>query len=127
MKASRIGLMINLVITLTTACAGASPPSSTRTTLTSGWEQHLTIDWAAAEQSPNARKVTGYVYNQTSERVVSIRVLAQAIDSAGSVVGQRIAYIPGGVGRFGRAYFEVPGLPVAEDYRVSVWDYTIPR
>ena len=89
-----------------------------------GWEHHFTIDWAAAEQSPNARKVSGYVYNQNSEFATSLRVLAQALDPRGAVVGQRVAYVPGGVGGFGRAYFEVPNLPMAENYRVSVWDYT---
>src|SRR5215471_10253548 len=46
------------------------------------------------------------------------------IDSTGNVVGQRIGYVPGGVGGFGRAYFVVSNLPVADNYRVSVWDYT---
>ena len=50
--------------------------------------------------------------------------MAQALDPMGAVVGQRIAYVPGGVGGLGRSYFEVPSLPVAENYRVSVWDYT---
>jgi hypothetical protein len=29
-----------------------------------------------------------FIYNQTTERVVSLRVLAQAVASAGSVIGQ---------------------------------------
>jgi hypothetical protein len=53
-----------------------------------------------------------------------VRVLAQAVDSTGNVVGQRIGYVPGGVGGFGRAYFVVSNLPVTDNYRVSVWDYT---
>ena len=40
------------------------------------------------------------------------------------LVRQRIGYVPGGVGGFGRAYFEVPNLPATPAYRVSVWDYT---
>jgi len=28
------------------------------------------------------------------------------------------------VNGFGRAYFEVPNLPAASTYRMSVWDYT---
>ena len=30
----------------------------------------------------------------------------------------------GGVPGLGRAYFEVPHLPAADRYAVSVWDYT---
>ena len=81
-----------------------------------GWEYHFSIDWAAAEQGPNTRKVSGYVYNQHGEFATHLRVLAQAIDSGGAVVGQRIAYVPGGVGGFGRAYFEVPNLPATDAY-----------
>jgi hypothetical protein len=127
MKAIRLGLLISLIVTVGAACAGTgatSPRSTTTTTLMAGWEHHFTVEWAAAEQSPNARKVSGYVYNQHGEFATHLRVLAQAIDPAGAVVGQRIAYVPGGVGGFGRAYFEVPNLPATASYRVSVWDYT---
>ena len=127
MKAIRLGLLISLIVTMGAACAstGATPPRSmTTTTLMAGWEHHFTVEWAAAEQNPNARKVSGYVYNQNGESALSLRVLAQALDRTGAVVGYRVAYVPGGVGGFGRSYFEVPNLPVAENYRVSVWDYT---
>jgi hypothetical protein len=126
MKAIRLGLLISLIATMGAACAGtgAAPSSTGYTTLMAGWEHHFTVEWAAAEQSPTARKVSGYVYNQNGEFATSLRVLAQALDPTGAVVGQRVAYVPGGVGGFGRAYFEVPNLPATASYRVSVWDYT---
>ena len=127
MKAIRAGLLIGLILTMSVACAstGAAPsPGTTYTTLMAGWEHHFRIDWTAADQSPGARTVSGYVYNQNGEFATSLRVLAQALDRTGAVVGYRVAYVPGGVGGFGRSYFEVPNLPVAENYRVSVWDYT---
>ena len=127
MKAIRAGLLIGLILTMSVACAstGAAPsPGTTCTTLMAGWEHHFRIDWTAADQSPGARTVSGYVSNQNGEFATHLRVLAQAFDSTGAVVGQRIGYVPGGVGGFGRAYFVVPNLPVADNYRVSVWDYT---
>ena len=127
MKVIRPALLISLVVMTAVACAstGATPPPGTGyNTLMSGWEHHFSIDWTAADQAPNTRKVSGYVYNQNGEFATSLRVLAQAVDATGTVVGQRIAYVPGGVGRFGRAYFIDPDLPVADNYRVSVWDYT---
>ena len=127
MKMIRLGVLIGLIATMGAACAdlaSAPPLSMTTTTLTAGWEHHFTVEWAAAEQSQSSRKVAGYVYNRNGESAVSLRVLAQAVDSAGVVVGQRIAYVPGGVGGWGRAYFEVPNLPATASYRVSVWDYT---
>jgi ABC-type glycerol-3-phosphate transport system substrate-binding protein len=124
MKAIRLGLLITVMVTMSAACASYGPSPSTTTTLMSGWEHHFSIDWTAAEQSQSSRKVSGYVYNHNGEYATHLRVLAQAIDPAGAVVGNRIAYVPGGVGGFGRVYFEVPDLPVAQSYRVSIWDYT---
>ena len=127
MKMIRLGVLIGLIVTMGAACAdlaSAPPLSMTTTTLTAGWEHHFTVEWAAAEQSQSSRKVAGYVYNRNGESAVNMRVLAQAVDSAGVVVGQRIAYLPGGVGGWGRAYFEVPNLPATASYRLSVWDYT---
>jgi hypothetical protein len=124
MKAIRLGLLITVMVTMSAACASYGPSPSTTTTLMSGWEHHFSIDWTAAEQSQSSRKVSGYVYNHNGEYATHLRVLAQAIDPTGAVVGNRIAYVPGGVGGGGRAYFEVPNLPVAQSYRVSIWDYT---
>lgn len=127
MKAIRLGLLLGLLATMSAACAetGAAPPlSMTATTLMAGWEHHFSFEWTATEQSQGSRKVSGYVFNHNGEFAISMRVLAQAVDSGGAVVGQRIAYVPGGVSGFGRAYFEVPNLPAAASYRLSVWDYT---
>ena len=128
MKAMRVGLLIGLIATACAACAGtgATPPLSAAatTTLTSGWEYHFSLEWSAAEQGQNSRKVAGYITNKNGQFATKLRVFAQAVDSGGTVVGQRIAFIPGGVNGWGRAYFEVPDLPATASYRVSVWDYT---
>lgn len=125
MKTIRLGLFSGLIVAMA-GCAGTAydVPGPGPMTLMAGWEHHFRIDWTAADQSPTTRRVSGYVYNQNGEFATSLRVLAQAVDPAGAVVGQRVAYVPGGVGGFGRAYFVVPDMPVAATYRVSVWDYT---
>jgi hypothetical protein len=123
----RFVILVGAIAAITSACAGtgAAPPlSMTETTLMSGWEQHFSIEWAADPGRNGAQRVTGYVYSRKGEYALDLRVLAQAVDASGAVVGQRIAFVPGGVGGFGRAYFEVPNLPEASAYRVSVWDYT---
>jgi len=127
MKAIRLGLLLGLIATMSAGCAELGAPlplSMTATTLTAGWEQHFSFEWTATEQGQSSRKVAGYVYNRNGEFATNLRVLAQAIDAGGAVVGQRIAYVPGGVGGFGRAPFEVPSLPATASYRLSVWDYT---
>jgi hypothetical protein len=126
MKALRFGLLIATILSTSVGCAtsGDVPAPGSPTTLTYGWENHFSIDWTAVEQGANARRVSGYVHNRNGEFATHLRVLAQAVDPTGNVVGQRIAYVPGGVGGFGRAYFIVQNLPVADNYRVSIWDYT---
>ena len=124
MKANRLALLTIVIVTVCAACATNPEARTSATTLMAGWEHHFSIEWSAAEQGPNLRKVSGYVSSQNGEFATSLRVLAQAIDSGGDVVGQRIAYVPGGVGGFGRGYFEVPNLPASPNYRVTVWDYT---
>src|SRR5437660_394309 len=65
------------------------------------------------------------IHHHTDARLGAlVRLLAQALDPSGAVVGQRIAWVPGGVSGFGRAYFEIPHLPATDHYRVSVWDFS---
>ena len=49
----------------------------------------------------------------------------EALDTAGAVVERRIWAIPGGINGFQQAYFAIPNLPPARDYRVLVWDDTL--
>jgi hypothetical protein len=127
MTAIRRVVVVGLAVTMSAACGAtgvAPPPSMTATTLTAGWEQHFSFEWTATDQGPSARKVSGYVYNRYGDYAITLRLLAQAVGASGAVVAQRIVSVPGGVGGSGRAYFEVPNLPVAAGYRLSVWEYT---
>ena len=72
----------------------------------------------------DTRRVSGHVSSQHGEYAEPVRVLAQALDPSGAVTGQRIVWVPGGIGGFGRGYFEIPDLPPASNYRITVWDYT---
>jgi hypothetical protein len=125
----RFVILVGAIVAMTSACAnvgtGAAPLlSATDTTLMYGWENYFSIEWVAAQGRNGTQRVTGYVYNRKGEYALDLRVMAQAVDASGTVVGQRIAFVPGGVGGSGRAYFEVPNLPVASTYRVSVYDFT---
>jgi hypothetical protein len=121
-------LLANVITTMAAACAGtgASPPqplTMPATTLMSGWEEHFTVEWAATPTN-GGRRITGRVYDHKGEYAEDVRLLAQALDASGTVIDQHIASVRGGVGSAG-AYFEVPNLPAASAYRVTVWDYTL--
>jgi hypothetical protein len=98
-------------------------PSASVTTLTAGWERHFKLDWSVQPQ-PGGIQLRGSVTSNHGARAEPMRLLAQALDASGAVVGQRIAWVPGGVGGFQRAYFEFSDLPPSDRYRISVWDYT---
>ena len=129
MATVRFVILLGAIAAMASGCAnvghGADPPLSvTENTLMYGWENYFSIEWAALQGRNGTQRVTGYVYNRKGEYALDLRVMAQAVDAAGTVVGQRIAFVPGGVGGSGRAYFEVPNLPVASTYRLSVYDFT---
>jgi hypothetical protein len=115
-----------LIAVLATACATGShvTPSGSTTTLMAGWERHFSLEWTVEVEQDGTRRLRGYVQSRHGEAVEQVRVLAQALDAPGAVVGQRISWVPGTVGGFGRAYFEVPHLPPADRYLATVWDYT---
>ena len=115
-----------LIAVAATACAssGYLMPSASTTTLMAGWERHFAIDWTTEPERSGARRVVGHLTGRQGECAEPVRVLAQALDSSGAVVAQRIGWVVGGVNGFERVHFEVPDLPSASQYRVTVWDYT---
>jgi hypothetical protein len=121
--AAQLGVMVVAMTACVTSSSYLSPTES-NTTLMAGWEQHFTLEWTAEPEPGNARRLTGYIYNRHGEPATAVRVLAQALDPAGAVLGQRIEWVPEGVNGFGRTYFLVPHLPAANTYRVTIWDYT---
>lgn len=124
-KSIRAIAALSMIVVSTTACGALDghpvPSDATTDTLTPGWERRFTLDWSV-EAAPHSR-IEGYVVSHYGTAAEPVRVLAQALDASGTVVGQRIAVVPGGVGGFGRAYFEIRELPAADRYRVTVWDY----
>jgi hypothetical protein len=120
--AGRLALIAVAAAACTTASSYLTPSAAT-TTLMAGWERHFAVEWATEPERDGARRVVGHLTGLQGETAEPVRVLAQALDSSGAVVAQRISWVPGGVNGFQRAYFEVPNLPSAAQYRVTVWDY----
>ncbi len=100
-------------------------PSASTTTLMPGWESRFKLDWKVEPDQRDGRRVRGQISSKYGDHAEPVRVLTQALDSSGGVVGQRIDWIPGGVGGFGHASFDIPHLPAADRYRVTIWDYTL--
>ena len=117
-----------LLIMLTAAgCTGVGAgmmPSASVTTTMQGWEHYFRLDWAP-KATPSGVEIDGYVYNTYGQPMANVRVLGQALDQSNNVVGQKIEWVPGIVPNFDRSYFRIAGLPLAQQYRVSVWSFDI--
>jgi hypothetical protein len=108
------------------ACLGCMTagiqPSETLTSLSPGAEQWFKIDWEAVPRPDDTVRLDGFIRN-TYGTAARVRLLAQALDSSGKVVAQKLWWldtVPG----FGQVSYRIPGLPRADHYRVTVWSYT---
>jgi hypothetical protein len=109
------------------AAGSLSPASPPAATLMAGWEHQFELDWQVTPEDGGTQRIQGYLVNRNGRRAEPVRVLVQAIDASGAAVGRHITWIPGGVGGFGRSYFEVRHLPSTDRFVVTVWDYSVGR
>jgi hypothetical protein len=116
--------LATLIIAAGANAASNITPSASVTTLMAGWERYFSVKWSEESEVDGTHRIQGYVSSQHGVHAVQVRLLAQALEPSGTVVAQRITWVPGGVPGLGQAYFEIPRLPAADHYRVSVWDYT---
>lgn len=125
-KAARGHLILALLL-VSTACStmGEFAPSATVTTLQPVWPQYFTLEWSVEPESAGSRRIVGYVYNTNARTAERIQILAQALDASGSVIGQQIAWVTNVVPLHTRDSFRVEHLPIANAYRVSVWNFDI--
>lgn len=114
-----------LAVPLLAGCAETRSgirPSAAVTTTIMGWENWFRLDWTA-QTRPDGTDIDGYVVSQKGAPMQNVQVLAQGLDAAGNVVGNRIAAVDGVVPGNQRAYFRLGNLPRADRYRVSVWTF----
>ena len=117
-----------LALVLAVAAVGCATtdvtPSASVTTLMPDSERWFRLSWEATpERDPQLRRLSGYVENVYGEAAGRVQLLGQALDASGALVGQKIWWLNATVPGFGRTYFEIPGLPNADHYRVTVWAY----
>ena len=101
-------------------CVGPMP-SATVTTASPAWQNWLKVSYDV-ETRGEQRKLAGYVVNEYGVPM-RVQLLAQAVDTGEQVIAQKIFHLPGVLPGFGRSYFEVVGLPAAQNYRVTVWTF----
>jgi hypothetical protein len=112
-----------LALTVTGCATVETTPSATVTTLTPDAERWFRINWETRPESGGSQRLLGYVENTYGEAAARVQLLGQALDGSGAVVGQRLQWVHGVIPGFGRVYYEIPGMPPADHYRVTVWAY----
>ena len=98
-------------------------PSASVASLAPNAAQWFRIDWTAESDRDGERRLQGYVVSALGEPANRVQLLAQALDASGNVIGQRLYWVPGVIPALGRVYFEIPKMPAAPQYRVTVWAY----
>jgi hypothetical protein len=106
------------------AASGYAVSVGDKATLMYGWETRFAIEWTAEPETPQTRVVRGTVFARSGSSADRMRVLVQASDAAGNPVGQHLVWLVSGVSGASGSYFEATGMPIADQYRVTVWDYT---
>jgi hypothetical protein len=116
--------IIAMVVTALSGCATADlRPSETVTTLTPDAERWFKINWEAVPESGGTVRLQGFIENTYGSAAARVQLLAQALDASGKVIGQKLQWLPGTIPGFGRVSYQIPGLPRADHYRVTVWSY----
>jgi hypothetical protein len=84
-------------------------------------DRDLRVEWTASEDRRGRPMVSGYVYNQRAGGyAVSVRLLVEALDGPGRVVGSTTGYVLGDVPPSNRSYFEIKAPAKAASYRVTI-------
>lgn len=124
-RRSVAGVTLGIILAVLAGCLTPDvTPSASVTTLMPDAERWFKLSWEAVPERDGTRqRLRGYVENTYGEAAGRVQLLAQAFDASGALVGQKIEWLPVAVSGFGRAYFEIPKMPMADHYRVTVWSY----
>jgi hypothetical protein len=88
-------------------------------------DSDLRLEWTAGEDRRGRPVVTGYVYNgRAGSYASSVRLLVEALDTSGQVVGSTTGFVFGDVPPSNRSYFEVKAPAKAASYRVTVQTFS---
>jgi hypothetical protein len=126
-RARSFALWAGLLAAAVSGCSAAGSYAVSvgdKTTLMYGWETRFGIDWTVEPETPQTQVVRGFVFPRSPNGADQMRLLVQAADASGNAVAQRLVWLTTGVPGAGGTYFEARGMPWAEQYRVTVWDYT---
>ena len=116
------GVVVGLVLALTTASGQAAPPLFP---LVGDWDQYFRVDAESTARDGRAL-VSGRVSNISNWRADRIQLLIEGLDASGQPVTQRVVWLGTDLSAGTHSFFEVP-VPTAASYRVSVFAFDSSR
>ena len=122
-RTRRLMMAVGLALVAAGCATPDTTPSATVTTLMPGSERFFRVNWDVRPERGDTRRLSGYVENTYGEAAARVQLLGQALDTSGAVLGQRLQWVHGAIPGFGRVYYEIPGMPPADHYRVTVWAF----
>jgi hypothetical protein len=89
-------------------------------------QESFRVTYEVDTSNPGRTRVTGVVFNDARTDVFDVHVTAEALNSAGKVVGRGIAFVSAQIRQGGNAPFEalVPAKD-ADKYRVRVTNFRL--
>jgi len=116
------GIVVGLVLALTTASGQAAPPL---VPLVVDWDQYFRVDAETTARDGRAL-VSGRVSNISSWRADRIQLLIEGLGANGQPVTQRVVWLGTDLSAGMHGVFEVP-VPTAASYRVTVFAFDSSR
>jgi hypothetical protein len=107
-----------LTVSLSLARGDVSPASAQ--VMLPTLASYLRVDFTVEPGKGGRMRLTGYVYNTWDKWATDVRLLAEALDTSGQVVGATPISVYGKVPPGNRSYFDAPLAATGSSYRVTV-------
>jgi hypothetical protein len=109
------------MLLLLAALSAAVPMAASAVTLSpSGIDPRLRLEWEAHEDRRGRPVISGYIYNDSGQPAINLRLVAEGVDTSGHVVDRAVGFVTAGVPAFNRSYFSVALHQSAAGYRIAV-------
>ena len=118
----RLGLLIALMLTLSSSSVVLAQSAKPLTPLVVDGGRYFKLQWESADHKGRP-VVQGSIFNDYGVPARKIRVLVDSLDAAGGVTAQTIGYVAFDLTAGTRAYFEVPVPARAAAYRVAIFQW----
>ncbi len=84
------------------------------------FNSYLRVEFTVEPAKGGRMKLSGYVYNTWDKWATDVRLLVEALDASGQVVGSTPISVFGKVPPSNRSYFDAPLTVTGASYRVTV-------